>query len=87
MSSGIPVFTGHHNTLESHTNLKHDRDLRASPCSRFVTSYHLITHRYVNVRSTDAEPAGSMVTCADGGKVIALPMVGGLHHRYTRRAA
>ena len=24
---------------------------------------------------------------ADGGKVIALPLVGGLHHRYTRRAA
>jgi hypothetical protein len=24
---------------------------------------------------------------ADGGNVIALPMVGGLHHRYTRRAA
>ena len=24
---------------------------------------------------------------SDGGKVIALPMVGGLHHRYTRRAA
>jgi hypothetical protein len=24
---------------------------------------------------------------ADGGKVIALPMVGGLHHRYTRVAA
>ena len=23
----------------------------------------------------------------DGGKAIALPMVGGLHHRYTRRAA
>jgi hypothetical protein len=23
----------------------------------------------------------------DGGNVIALPMVGGLHHRYTRRAA
>jgi transposase InsO family protein len=23
----------------------------------------------------------------DGGKVVALPMVGGLHHRYTRRAA
>ena len=23
----------------------------------------------------------------DGGKVITLPMVGGLHHRYTRRAA
>lgn len=24
---------------------------------------------------------------ADGGKVVALPMVGGLHHRYSRRAA
>jgi putative transposase len=23
----------------------------------------------------------------DGGKVVALPMVGGLHHRYARRAA
>jgi hypothetical protein len=23
----------------------------------------------------------------DGGKVISLPIVGGLHHRYTRRAA
>ena len=23
----------------------------------------------------------------DGGKVVTLPMVGGLHHRYTRRAA
>jgi transposase InsO family protein len=23
----------------------------------------------------------------DGGKVVALPRVGGLHHRYTRRAA
>jgi putative transposase len=23
----------------------------------------------------------------NGGKVIALPMVGGLHHRYTQRAA
>jgi hypothetical protein len=23
----------------------------------------------------------------DGGKVTALPMVGGMHHRYTRRAA
>ncbi len=52
MSSQTPVFAAHHNTPELHQNLKHDRDLPASSCSRFVTSYHLISHRHVNVRST-----------------------------------
>jgi hypothetical protein len=32
--------------------LKHDRDLPASPCSPFVTSYHLMSQSHVNVRST-----------------------------------
>jgi hypothetical protein len=32
--------------------------LPASPCSRFVTSYHLISHRHVNVRSTSGQRAG-----------------------------
>jgi hypothetical protein len=44
-----------HNTTQTHETQqkpKHDRDLPASPCSRFVTSYHLISHRRVNVRST-----------------------------------
>jgi len=57
MSSGTPDFAGHHNKPESLTNLKHDGNLPASPCSRFVTSYHLISHRYVNVRSTSGPPS------------------------------
>ncbi len=32
-------------------------------------------------------PEHSKRESPDGGKVIGLPMVGGLHHRYTRRAA
>ena len=52
MSSGNPVFAHHHDTLKSYRKLKQDRDLPASPCSRFVTSYHLISQRCVNVRST-----------------------------------
>ena len=52
MSSGNPVFATPHNTPESHKNLKHDRDLPVSPCSRFVTSYHLTSHRHGTLRST-----------------------------------
>ncbi|MFK7991858.1 MAG: integrase core domain-containing protein [Sandaracinaceae bacterium] len=32
-------------------------------------------------------PTRRVVEADDGGEVIALPMVGGLHHRYSRRAA
>ncbi len=52
MSSQKPVFAARHNTPESHKNLKHDRDLPASPCSRFVTRCHVISDRHVNVTST-----------------------------------
>jgi len=37
---------------ETQQKPKHDRDLPAAPCLRFVTSYHWISHRHVNVRST-----------------------------------
>jgi len=57
MSSAKLVFVARHNTLESRQNLKHDRDLPALPCLRFVTPYHLISHRHVNVRSTRASVA------------------------------
>ena len=48
-----------HNLAQANNNqqkLKHDRDLSASPCSRFVTPYHLISHRHVNLRSTNTTP-------------------------------
>jgi hypothetical protein len=39
------------------------RHLPASPCSRFVTSYHLISHRHVNVRSTSGD--ASLISGSD----------------------
>jgi hypothetical protein len=50
MSSGTSVFADRQSTLESHQELKHDRDLPASSCSRFVTSYHPISHRHGTLR-------------------------------------
>ena len=50
VSSQRPVFATHHNKLESHRNIKHDRGTPEPPVkpvrlsSRFVTSYHLISH-------------------------------------------
>ncbi len=58
MSSQEPVSRARHNKPESHKNLKHDRDLPPSPSSRLVTSYHLISHRHVNVRSTSRRQSG-----------------------------
>jgi len=52
MSSQRPVFARHHNARESQRNIKHDRDLPASSCSRFVTSYHLISEWHGTLRST-----------------------------------
>ena len=41
-------------TQQSQPIINNRRDLPASPCSQFVTSSHLISHRHVNVRSTRA---------------------------------
>ena len=50
----------------------------------YVAYYHTArTHLSLD---KDA-PERRAVEANDNGKVIALPMVGGLHHRYTRRAA
>lgn len=47
-----PIFAYRYNTLESHRNLKHDRDLTASSCSRFVRQNHAMLDRRANLRST-----------------------------------
>jgi hypothetical protein len=49
-------------------NLEHDWDLPASPCSRFVTSYHLISQRHVNVRST-GDPWGRSLARSEQSEV------------------
>jgi hypothetical protein len=43
---------------------------------------HLLCALFATARSS----LKSQRESTDGGNVIALPMVGGLHHRYTRRS-
>jgi hypothetical protein len=35
----------------------------------------------------DDSPAGRALEPSEAGNIVALPRLGGLHHRYTRRAA
>ena len=50
----------------------------------YLAYYHRCrTHLSLNKDS----PEGRMQESAEMGKIRALPVVGGLHHRYTRRAA
>ena len=51
---------------------------------RYLAYYHgSRTHLALNKDAPEPRECESI----DGGKVVALPMVGGLHHRYTRSAA
>jgi hypothetical protein len=51
---------------------------------KYVEYYHgSRTHLALDKDAPESRERESI----DGGKVIALPMVGGLHHRYARRAA
>jgi hypothetical protein len=52
---------------------------------RRYLEYHHSTRTHLALDKDAPEPRER--EAADGGKVVALPMVGGLHHRYTRRAA
>jgi hypothetical protein len=53
------------------------------PVQRTIVYYHCSrTHLALDKDAPELRERES----PDGGKVIALPMVGGLHHRYTRRA-
>jgi transposase InsO family protein len=51
---------------------------------RYLEYYHG-SRTHLALDKDAPEPRERVST--DGGKVVALPMVGGLHHRYTRRAA
>ncbi len=55
---------------------------------RIMKEYFLYYHRSRTHLSLDKDcPEPRAVETPKMGKVIALPQVGGLHHRYTRRAA
>jgi transposase InsO family protein len=61
-------------------NERHLRQLLADYCEYY---HNARTHRSLD---QDA-PHPRAIEAAEEGKIIELPMVGGLHHRYTRRAA
>ena len=55
---------------------------------QILESYRDYYHRVRPHRSLDRDsPIPRPVESPDGGKVIELPLVGGLHHHYLRQAA
>ena len=50
----------------------------------YVDYYHR-SRTHLALRKDASEPRP--ITAIDAGRVVALPAVGGLHHRYERRAA
>ena len=60
-----------------------ERQLRRVLESYLKYCHHVRPHRSLDHDSPVPRPAGS----PDSGKVVELPMVGGLHHRYLRQAA
>jgi hypothetical protein len=71
----FPSSTGCCTTFDAHLQ----RILRS------YLAYYLGSRTHLALDKDAPEPRTREST--DGGKVVALPMVGGLHHRYTRRAA
>ena len=66
-----------------HTVVLNDAHLR-----RLLRDYLLYYHSartHLSLAKDAPEPRS--VQCAGGGRVVETPMAGGLHHRYTRRAA
>ncbi len=56
--------------------------------ARVLREYLDYYHRHRPHRSLDRDsPIPRTEEVVDEGEIIELPMVGGLHHRYTRRAA
>ena len=50
----------------------------------FVTYYHLSrTHLSLDKDAPETRP----VQAADAGGIVSIPQIGGIHHRYERRAA
>ena len=52
---------------------------------RFYFAYYHRTRTHLSLDKDSPEPRE--VEPPDGGEIVGVPEVGGLHHRYTRRAA
>ena len=52
---------------------------------RFVAEYYHRCRTHLSLDKDSPEPRP--IELPEMGKVVELPLVGGLHHRYTRRAA
>ncbi len=66
-----------------HVIVLNERHLRQILCSYLAYYHGSRTHLALGKDTPDGRPVQS----ADGGKVVAFPQVGGLHHRYERFAA
>ena len=67
----------------NHVIVLNERHLRQILCSYLAYYHGSRTHLALGKDTPDGRPVQS----ADGGKVVAFPRVGGLHHRYERLAA
>ena len=68
--------------------LDHVIVLNENHLRKILVSYLDYYHRYRTHLSLDKDtPNGRLVHAAETGKIVALPQVGGLHHRYERLAA
>jgi hypothetical protein len=62
--------------------------LNETQLCRLLRDYLIYYHSARTHLSLDKDPPESRpVEPPEGGRIVATPMVGGLHHRYTRRAA
>jgi len=68
--------------------LDHVIILTAAGLRRVLTAYVTYYHRSRTHLALDNDaPASRAVSLPTAGRIIAIPQVGGLHHRYDRRAA
>ena len=62
--------------------------LNATHLRRLLRDYLLYYHSARTHLSLDKDaPEPRAVECLDQGRIVETPLVGGLHHRYSRRAA
>ena len=66
-----------------HVIVLNERHLRRVIRTYVDYYHHSRTHLALGKDAPEPRP----VTAIDAGRVVALPAVGGLHHRYERRAA